>query len=120
MHMQLQLVEKMSLSPLFDVAKYCLLTSLHDSTHQNPSAIDSKNDTLSTSLCMRPRPQVLSYELERRKKMLILTCILIDNMHTCTEEMVKIGINGFGRIGRLSFRGAWDMKELEIVRFLLV
>mmetsp|Transcript_42656 Transcript_42656/g.83439 ORF Transcript_42656/g.83439 Transcript_42656/m.83439 type:complete len:346 (-) Transcript_42656:163-1200(-) len=29
--------------------------------------------------------------------------------------VVKIGINGFGRIGRLSFRGAWDMPELEIV-----
>eukprot|EP00286_Rhodomonas_abbreviata_P026111 CAMPEP_0181295176 /NCGR_PEP_ID=MMETSP1101-20121128/4003_1 /TAXON_ID=46948 /ORGANISM="Rhodomonas abbreviata, Strain Caron Lab Isolate" /LENGTH=345 /DNA_ID=CAMNT_0023399901 /DNA_START=18 /DNA_END=1053 /DNA_ORIENTATION=- len=29
--------------------------------------------------------------------------------------MVKIGINGFGRIGRLSFRGAWDRSELEIV-----
>jgi glyceraldehyde-3-phosphate dehydrogenase/erythrose-4-phosphate dehydrogenase len=29
--------------------------------------------------------------------------------------MVKVGINGFGRIGRLSFRGAWDMPELEIV-----
>lgn len=31
------------------------------------------------------------------------------------EKMVKVGINGFGRIGRLSFRGAWDMPELEIV-----
>ena len=29
--------------------------------------------------------------------------------------MVKVGINGFGRIGRLTFRYAWDMPELEIV-----
>jgi len=27
----------------------------------------------------------------------------------------RVGINGFGRIGRLSFRFAWDMPELEIV-----
>ena len=29
--------------------------------------------------------------------------------------MVKIGINGFGRIGRLSMRAAWNMPELEII-----
>ena len=29
--------------------------------------------------------------------------------------MVKIGINGFGRIGRLSMRATWDMPELEII-----
>ncbi|EKX38285.1 hypothetical protein GUITHDRAFT_158520 [Guillardia theta CCMP2712] len=29
--------------------------------------------------------------------------------------MVRVGINGFGRIGRLTMRAAWDMKELEIV-----
>jgi glyceraldehyde 3-phosphate dehydrogenase len=29
--------------------------------------------------------------------------------------MVKVGINGFGRIGRLSMRAAWEMPELEIV-----
>ena len=29
--------------------------------------------------------------------------------------MVRVGINGFGRIGRLTFRYAWDMPELEIV-----
>eukprot|EP01064_Diplonema_japonicum_P038039 TRINITY_DN909_c0_g1_i1.p1 TRINITY_DN909_c0_g1~~TRINITY_DN909_c0_g1_i1.p1 ORF type:complete len:371 (+),score=120.95 TRINITY_DN909_c0_g1_i1:61-1113(+) len=29
--------------------------------------------------------------------------------------MVKVGINGFGRMGRLSFRAAWGMDELEIV-----
>ncbi len=28
---------------------------------------------------------------------------------------VKIGINGFGRIGRLTMRAAWEMKEVEIV-----
>src|SRR5690606_3290416 len=28
---------------------------------------------------------------------------------------IKVGINGFGRIGRLALRAAWDMKELEIV-----
>ena len=28
---------------------------------------------------------------------------------------VKCAVNGFGRIGRLSFRFAWDMPELEIV-----
>ncbi|MEK9678639.1 MAG: ArsJ-associated glyceraldehyde-3-phosphate dehydrogenase [Rhodospirillaceae bacterium] len=28
---------------------------------------------------------------------------------------VKIGINGFGRMGRLAFRAAWDWPELEIV-----
>ncbi|MBN8220525.1 MAG: type I glyceraldehyde-3-phosphate dehydrogenase [Spirochaetes bacterium] len=29
--------------------------------------------------------------------------------------MVKIGINGFGRIGRNSFRAAWGRKDVEIV-----
>ena len=28
---------------------------------------------------------------------------------------IKIGINGFGRIGRLTFRFAWEMPEVEIV-----
>ena len=28
---------------------------------------------------------------------------------------MKVGINGFGRIGRLSMRAAWEMPELEIV-----
>ena len=31
------------------------------------------------------------------------------------QNMVKVGINGFGRIGRLSMRAAWDMPELQIV-----
>ena len=30
--------------------------------------------------------------------------------------MVKVGINGFGRIGRLTFRYAFDMPEVEVVR----
>jgi hypothetical protein len=34
--------------------------------------------------------------------------------HT-VKQCAQVGINGFGRIGRLSFRGAWDMPELEIV-----
>ena len=29
--------------------------------------------------------------------------------------MVRVGINGFGRIGRTTFRYAWEMPELEIV-----
>ena len=29
--------------------------------------------------------------------------------------MVKVGINGVGRIGRLTFRFAWDMPEIELV-----
>ena len=29
--------------------------------------------------------------------------------------MVKVAVNGFGRIGRHTFRFAWDMPELEIV-----
>ena len=29
--------------------------------------------------------------------------------------MVKVGINGFGRIGRLAFRLAYDHPELEFV-----
>jgi glyceraldehyde 3-phosphate dehydrogenase len=28
---------------------------------------------------------------------------------------IKVGINGFGRIGRLAFRAAWDSSEIEIV-----
>ena len=28
---------------------------------------------------------------------------------------VKVGINGFGRIGRLALRAAWDYPELEFV-----
>lgn len=29
---------------------------------------------------------------------------------------IKVGINGFGRIGRLALRAAWDWSELEFVR----
>jgi len=29
---------------------------------------------------------------------------------------IKIGINGFGRMGRLGFRAAWDYEELDIVQ----
>jgi len=29
---------------------------------------------------------------------------------------IKVGINGFGRMGRLSFRAAWDFPELEFIR----
>ena len=28
---------------------------------------------------------------------------------------VKVGINGFGRMGRLGFRAAWDSSDIEIV-----
>ena len=31
------------------------------------------------------------------------------------REKVRVGINGFGRMGRLGFRAAWDWPELEIV-----
>lgn len=37
-------------------------------------------------------------------------------LHALFSKMVvRVGINGFGRIGRLSMRAAWDMPELEIV-----
>ncbi|HEY9146229.1 MAG TPA: glyceraldehyde 3-phosphate dehydrogenase NAD-binding domain-containing protein, partial [Thiobacillus sp.] len=29
---------------------------------------------------------------------------------------IKLGINGFGRMGRLGLRAGWDFTELEIVR----
>lgn len=29
---------------------------------------------------------------------------------------IKVGINGFGRMGRLSFRAAWDWPELEFIQ----
>lgn len=29
---------------------------------------------------------------------------------------IKIGINGFGRIGRLTLRAAWEMKDLQVVQ----
>eukprot|EP00965_Chrysotila_dentata_P124945 4130138-Pleurochrysis_carterae.AAC.1 len=32
-----------------------------------------------------------------------------------TPGMARIGINGFGRIGRLTFRYAWEMEGIEIV-----
>ena len=35
--------------------------------------------------------------------------------YVTSAAMVKVGINGFGRIGRLSMRAAWEMPELEIV-----
>jgi glyceraldehyde 3-phosphate dehydrogenase len=28
---------------------------------------------------------------------------------------IKVGINGFGRMGRLALRAAWDYPELEFV-----
>ncbi|RLA20170.1 MAG: type I glyceraldehyde-3-phosphate dehydrogenase, partial [Gammaproteobacteria bacterium] len=28
---------------------------------------------------------------------------------------IKVAINGFGRMGRLAFRAAWDWPEFEIV-----
>jgi glyceraldehyde 3-phosphate dehydrogenase len=32
-----------------------------------------------------------------------------------SPEMTRVGINGFGRIGRLDFRAAWDDASLEVV-----
>merc|ERR1719198_652131 len=32
-----------------------------------------------------------------------------------TTTPMRVGINGFGRIGRLTFRFAWDMADIEIV-----
>ena len=29
---------------------------------------------------------------------------------------IKIGINGFGRIGRLALRAAWDWPEFEFIQ----
>ena len=29
---------------------------------------------------------------------------------------IKVGINGFGRMGRLGLRAGWDTPEIEIVR----
>ena len=29
--------------------------------------------------------------------------------------MTRVGINGFGRMGRLAFRAAWDCTELRVV-----
>src|SRR5580704_5604688 len=29
--------------------------------------------------------------------------------------MTRIGINGFGRMGRLAFRAAWDRADIEVV-----
>ena len=29
---------------------------------------------------------------------------------------IKVGINGFGRIGRLALRAAWDWPEMEFVQ----
>ena len=29
---------------------------------------------------------------------------------------IKVGINGFGRIGRLALRAAWDWPEFEFIR----
>jgi glyceraldehyde-3-phosphate dehydrogenase/erythrose-4-phosphate dehydrogenase len=28
---------------------------------------------------------------------------------------IKLGINGFGRIGRLAFRASWKSKDIEVV-----
>lgn len=30
--------------------------------------------------------------------------------------MVRVGINGFGRMGRLGLRAAWDWSELDFIR----
>ena len=29
--------------------------------------------------------------------------------------MIRVGINGFGRIGRLAFRAAWESETLQVV-----
>jgi hypothetical protein len=51
----------------------------------------------------------------RARKNLGLGVVFSRGRNLRQSKMVKVGINGFGRIGRLSFRGAWDMPELEIV-----
>lgn len=28
---------------------------------------------------------------------------------------IKVGINGFGRMGRLGLRAGWDMSEFDVV-----
>lgn len=41
---------------------------------------------------------------------------LHSRIHENTDMTIKVGINGFGRIGRLALRAAWDWPELEFVR----
>ena len=41
---------------------------------------------------------------------------IADGEFSGSGDMVKVGINGFGRIGRLTFRYAFDMPEVEVVR----
>jgi glyceraldehyde 3-phosphate dehydrogenase len=38
-------------------------------------------------------------------------------MKDCEYKMtIKVGINGFGRMGRLSFRAAWDWDDIEFIQ----
>ena len=32
------------------------------------------------------------------------------------KNMTRVGINGFGRMGRLAFRAAWDLPDISIVQ----
>jgi glyceraldehyde 3-phosphate dehydrogenase len=36
-------------------------------------------------------------------------------LHVLKDKMTQIGINGFGRMGRLSFRAVWDSPGVSIV-----
>lgn len=37
-------------------------------------------------------------------------------LHWSRKVTIKVGVNGFGRMGRLTLRAAWDMADVEFVR----
>ena len=82
-----------------------------------------------TPISSRPAPTICPQKLVKQEVALAVVhvasgaadrgalCAELRRRKTPTENpaMVRVGINGFGRIGRTTFRYAWEMPELEIV-----
>ena len=87
------------------------ISSLHFSKVL-PLTTDTRSSIISISAEIKP-PSLLRRRFARSFAVAVSArpVLLLDE----SMAPIKVGINGFGRIGRLSFRFAWEMPEIEIV-----
>jgi glyceraldehyde 3-phosphate dehydrogenase len=58
---------------------------------------------------------ILSTKIRKIQKNLVTLQTLINQNKNTDMDKIKIGINGFGRIGRLVFRAAFERLDMEVV-----
>ena len=60
-------------------------------------------------------PQIINIRLFAGKNPIFVRLKIINQLNDIVMSKIKVGINGFGRIGRLAFRAAFKRNDIEIV-----